>query len=99
MAKMAKVQEEQMKKAPEEKITTDTVILLFVRVALILFDSLKKLFSILDAGVTKTSPAESIQLLPDKNSNNKLKTMLKKDLVELVIAYEEETGIKHEKVK
>ena len=96
---MAKVQEEQMKKAPEEKITTDTVILLLVRVALILFDSLKKLFSILDAGVTKTNPAESIQLLPDKNSNNKLKTMLKKDLVELVIAYEEETGIKHEKVK
>ena len=96
---MAKVQEEQMTKAPEEKITTDTVILLLVRVALILFDSLKKLFSILDAGVTKTSPAESIQLLPDKNSNNKLKTMLKKDLVELVIAYEEETGIKHEKVK
>ncbi len=96
---MAKVQEEQMTKAPEEKITTDTVILLLVRVALILFDSLKKLFSILDAGVTKTSPAESIQLLPDKNSNNKLKTMLKKDLVELVIAYEEETGIKHEKVR
>ena len=96
---MAKVQEEQMTKAPEEKITTDTVILLLVRVALILFDSLKKLFSILDAGVTKTSPAESIQLLPDKNSNNKLKTMLKKDLVELVIAYQEETGIKHEKVK
>ena len=96
---MAKVQEEQMTKAPEEKITTDTVILLFVRVALILFDSLKKLFSILDAGVTKTNSAESIQLLPDKNSNNKLKTMLKKDLVELVIAYQEETGIKHEKVK
>ncbi|HGY5535360.1 MAG: hypothetical protein AB8A40_02655 [Prochlorococcus sp.] len=96
---MAKAQEEQSTKAPDEKITTDTIILLFVRIGLILFDALKKFFSILDAGITKTDPAENKQILPNKNSNDKLKTMLKKDLVELVIAYEKETGIDHEKVK
>ena len=96
---MAKAQEEQSTKAPDEKITTDTIILLFIRIGLILFDALKKFFSILDSGITKTDPAENNQILPNKNSNDKLKTMLKKDLVELVIAYEKETGIDHEKVK
>ncbi|KGG27796.1 hypothetical protein EV13_1020 [Prochlorococcus sp. MIT 0702] len=38
-------------------------------------------------------------MVPVKESNDKLKGLLKKELVDLVIAYEKETGIDHQNVK
>ena len=96
---MAKAPEEKTSKAPEEKITTDTIILLLIRITFIVFDSLKKLVSLLNAGVTKDTQTNEKQIVTAKDSNDKLKGLLKKELVDLVIAYEKETGIDHQNVK
>mgnify|MGYP007063720504 FL=1 len=96
---MAKAPEEKTSKAPEEKITTDTIILLLIRIAFIVFDSFKRLASLINAGVTKDEQTNEQQILPAKESNDKLKGLLKKELVDLVIAYEKETGIDHQNVK
>ena len=96
---MAKAPEEKTSKAPEEKITTDTIILLLIRITFIVFDSLKRLFSLLNAGITKDTQTNEKQIVTVKESNDKLKGLLKKELVDLVIAYEKETGIDHQNVK
>ena len=96
---MAKAPEEKTSKAPEEKITTDTIILLLIRIAFIIFDSFKRLASLINAGVTKDEQTNEQQILPAKESNDKLKGLLKKELVDLVIAYKKETGIDHQNVK
>ena len=96
---MAKAPEEKTSKAPEEKITTDTIILLLIRITFIVFDSLKRLVSLLNAGVTKDTQTNEKKMVPVKESNDKLKGLLKKELVDLVIAYEKETGIDHQSVK
>tara|TARA_A100001037_G_C15061597_1_gene595051 strand:- start:639 stop:929 length:291 start_codon:yes stop_codon:yes gene_type:complete len=96
---MAKAPEEKTSKAPEEKITTDTIILLLIRITFIVFDSLKRLVSLLNAGVTKDTQTNEKKIVPAKESNDKLKGLLKKELVDLVIAYEKETGIDHQNVK
>ena len=96
---MAKAPEEKTSKAPEEKITTDTIILLLIRITFIVFDSFKRLVSLLNAGVTKDTQTNETQIVPAKESNDKLKGLLKKELVDLVIAYEKETGIDHQSVK
>ena len=96
---MAKAPEEKTSKAPEEKITTDTIILLLIRITFIVFDSLKRLISLLNAGVTKDTQTNEKQIVPPKESNDKLKGLIKKELVDLVIAYEKETGIDHQSVK
>ena len=96
---MAKAPEEKTSKAPEEKITTDTIILLLIRITFIVFDSLKRLVSLLNAGVTKDTQTNEKQIVTAKESNDKLKGLLKKELVDLVIAYEKETGIDHQNVK
>ncbi len=96
---MAKAPEEKTSKAPEEKITTDTIILLLIRITFIIFDSFKRLASLINAGVTKDEQTNEQQILPAKESNDKLKGLLKKELVDLVIAYEKETGIDHQSVK
>ncbi|HJN32949.1 MAG TPA: hypothetical protein QF700_02420 [Prochlorococcus sp.] len=96
---MAKAPEEKTSKAPEEKITTDTIILLLIRITFIIFDSFKRLASLINAGVTKDEQTNEQQILPAKESNDKLKGLLKKELVDLVIAYEKETGIDHQNVK
>ncbi|WP_036912340.1 MULTISPECIES: hypothetical protein [unclassified Prochlorococcus] len=96
---MAKAPEEKTSKAPEEKITTDTIILLLIRLTFIVFDSFKRLASLINAGVTKDEQTNEQQMVPVKESNDKLKGLLKKELVDLVIAYEKETGIDHQNVK
>ena len=96
---MAKAPEEKTSKAPEEKITTDTIILLLIRITFIVFDSLKRLVSLLNAGVTKDTQTNEKKTVTAKESNDKLKGLLKKELVDLVIAYEKETGIDHQNVK
>ena len=96
---MAKAPEEKTSKAPEEKITTDTIILLLIRITFIVFDSFKRLASLINAGVTKDEQTNEQQIIPAKESNDKLKGLLKKELVDLVIAYEKETGIDHQNVK
>ena len=96
---MAKAPEEKTSKAPEEKITTDTIILLLIRITFIVFDSFKRLVSLLNTGVTKDTQMNEKQMVPVKESNDKLKGLLKKELVDLVIAYEKETGIDHQSVK
>ena len=96
---MAKAPEEKTSKAPDEKITTDTIILLLIRITFIVFDSFKRLVSLLNAGVTKDTQTYEKQIVPAKESNDKLKGLLKKELVDLVIAYEKETGINHQNVK
>ena len=96
---MAKAPEEKTSKAPEEKITTDTIILLLIRITFIVFDSLKRLVSLLNAGVTKDTQTNEKKIVTAKESNDKLKGLLKKELVDLVIAYEKETGIDHQSVK
>ena len=96
---MAKAPEEKTSTAPEEKITTDTIILLLIRITFIVFDSFKRLVSLLNAGVTKDTQTNEKQIVPPKESNDKLKGLLKKELVDLVIAYEKETGIDHQSVK
>ena len=96
---MAKAPEEKTSKAPEEKITTDTIILLLIRITFIVFDSFRRLVSLLNAGVTKDRQTNEKQIVPAKDSNDKLKGLLKKELVDLVIAYEKETGIDHQSVK
>ncbi len=96
---MAKAPEEKTSKAPEEKITTDTIILLLIRIAFIVFNSFKRLASLINAGVTKDEQTSEQQIVPAKESNDKLKGLLKKELVDLVIAYEKETGIDHQNVK
>ncbi len=96
---MAKAPEEKTSKAPEEKITTDTIILLLIRITFIVFDSLKRLVSLLNTGVTKDTQTNEKQIVTAKDSNDKLKGLLKKELVDLVIAYEKETGIDHQSVK
>ncbi len=98
---MAKAPEEKTSKAPEEMITTDTIILLLIRITFIVFDSLKRLVSVslLNAGVTKDTQTNEKQIVTAKESNDKLKGLLKKELVDLVIAYEKETGIDHQSVK
>ena len=96
---MAKAPEEKTSKAPEEKITTDTIILLLIRITFIVFDSLKRLFSLLNAGITKDTQTNEKKIVTVKESNDKLKGLLKKELVDLVIAYEKETGIDHQNVK
>ena len=96
---MAKAPEEKTSKAPEEMITTDTIILLLIRITFIVFDSLKRLVSLLNAGVTKDTQTNEKKIVTVKESNDKLKGLLKKELVDLVIAYEKETGIDHQSVK
>ncbi len=96
---MAKAPEEKTSKAPEEMITTDTIILLLIRITFIVFDSLKRLVSLLNTGVTKDTQTNEKQIVTAKDSNDKLKGLLKKELVDLVIAYEKETGIDHQNVK
>ena len=96
---MAKAPEEKTSKAPEEKITTDTIILLLIRITFIIFDSFKRLVSLLNAGVTKDTQTNEKKTVTAKESNDKLKGLLKKELVDLVIAYEKETGIDHQSVK
>ena len=76
---MAKAPEEKTSKAPEEKITTDTIILLLIRITFIVFDSFKRLVSLLNTGVTKDTQTNENQIVPAKDSNDKLKGLLKKE--------------------
>ncbi len=62
---------------------TDFVVYSFILVVLFVVDAFETLISIFTKGIIKCKKA-----LPEKKTEIELKKMLKKDLVELVIAYQ-----------
>ena len=62
---------------------TDTTIVHFILIILMVFDALKTLLSLIDNSVIKQSKTS-----PIKRSSTQLNKMLKKDLIDLVISYQ-----------
>ncbi len=62
---------------------TDTTILHFIMIVLMVFDALKTLLSYFDPTVIKQT-----KVLPEKKTTTQLNKMLKRELVDLVIAYQ-----------
>ena len=62
---------------------TDTAIIHFIMILFIVFEALKTLLSSLDGSLIKKP-----KVLPKKKSTTELKKMLKKELIDLVVAYQ-----------
>ena len=62
---------------------TDTTILHFIMIVFMVFEALKTLLSSLDGSLIKKT-----KVLPEKKTTTQLNKMLKRELVELVIAYQ-----------
>ena len=62
---------------------TDTTILHFIMIVLMVFDALKTLLSSFDPAVIKQT-----KVLPEKKTTTQLNKMLKRELVDLVITYQ-----------
>ena len=62
---------------------TDTAIIHFIMIVFMVFDALRTLLSFLDGSLIKPT-----KVLPEKRTPTQLNKMLKKELVELVIAYQ-----------
>ena len=62
---------------------TDTAIIHFIMILFIVFEALKTLLSSLDGSLIKKT-----KVLPEKKTTTQLNKMLKRELVELVIAYQ-----------
>ena len=61
----------------------DTTIIHFIMIIFIVFEALKTLLSSFDSSVIKKT-----KVLPEKKTTTQLNKMLKRDLVDLVIAYQ-----------
>ena len=62
---------------------TDTAIIHFIMILFIVFEALKTLLSSLDGSLIKKT-----KVLPEKKTTTQLNKMLKRELVELVIAWQ-----------
>ena len=62
---------------------TDTAIIHFIMILFIVFEVLKTLLSSLDGSLIKKT-----KVLPEKKTTTQLNKMLKRELVELVIAWQ-----------
>ena len=62
---------------------TDTAIIHFIMIIFIVFEALKTLLSSLDGSLIKKT-----KVLPEKKTTTQLNKMLKRELVELLIAYQ-----------
>ena len=62
---------------------TDTTILHFIMIVFMVFDALTTLFSSFNSTLIKKT-----KVLPEKKTTTQLNKMLKRELVELVIAYQ-----------
>ena len=62
---------------------TDTAILHFIMIIFMVFDAIKTLLSSFDGSLIKP-----IKVLPEKRTTTQLNKMLKRELVDLVIAYQ-----------
>ena len=62
---------------------TDTTIIHFIMIIYMVFEALKTLLSSLDGSLIKKP-----KVLPKKKSTTELKKMLKKELIDLVVAYQ-----------
>ena len=62
---------------------TDTAIIHFIMIIFIVFEALKTLLSSLDGSLIKKT-----KVLPEKKTTTQLNKMLKRELVELVIAWQ-----------
>ena len=62
---------------------TDTAIIHFIMIVFIVFEALKTLLSSFNSTVIKKT-----KVLPEKKTTTQLNKMLKRELVELVIAYQ-----------
>ena len=62
---------------------TDTTILHFIMIVVMVFDALKTLLSSFDPIVIKQT-----KVLPEKKTTTQLNKMLKRELVDLVITYQ-----------
>ena len=62
---------------------TDTAIIHFIMIVFMVFEALKTLLSSLDSSLIKKT-----KVLPEKKTTTQLNKMLKRELVELVIAYQ-----------
>ena len=62
---------------------TDTAIIHFIMIIFIVFEAVKTLLSSLNSTLTKKP-----RVLPEKKTTTQLNKMLKRELVELVIAYQ-----------
>ena len=62
---------------------TDTAIMHFIMIVFMVFEALKTLLSSLDGSLIKKT-----KVLPEKKTTTQLNKMLKRELVELVVAYQ-----------
>ena len=62
---------------------TDTTILHFIMIVFMVFEALTTLLSSFNSTITKKT-----KVLPEKKTTTQLNKMLKRELVELVIAYQ-----------
>ena len=62
---------------------TDTAIIHFIMIIFIVFEAVKTLLSSLDGSLIKKT-----KVLPEKKTTTQLNKMLKRELVELVIAWQ-----------
>ena len=62
---------------------TDTAVLHFIMIIFMVFDVIKTLLSSFDGSVIKPT-----KVLPEKKTTTQLNKMLKRELVDLVIAYQ-----------
>ena len=62
---------------------TDTTILHFIMIVFIVFEALTTLLSSFNSTITKKP-----KVLPEKKTTTQLNKMLKRELVELVVAYQ-----------
>ena len=62
---------------------TDTAIIHFIMILFIVFEALKTLLSSFDSSVIKKT-----KVLPEKKTATQLNKMLKRELIELVVAYQ-----------
>ena len=62
---------------------TDTAIIHFIMIVFMVFDALTTLFSSFNSTLIKKT-----KVLPEKKTTTQLNKMLKRELVELVIAYQ-----------
>ena len=62
---------------------TDTAIIHFIMIVFMVFEALTTLISSLNSSLTKKT-----KVLPEKKTTTQLNKMLKRELVELVVAYQ-----------
>ena len=62
---------------------TDTAIIHFIMIVFIVFQAIKTLLSSLDSSLIKKT-----KVLPEKKTTTQLNKMLKRELIDLVIAYQ-----------